>query len=71
MKTLDKPITRRCAVAAWNRRRLVVTLMPGDVLGFRLERCRQRYYIPLASCFSLAVKSYVAATAKPRRKARR
>ena len=47
MTSTDKPVTRRTvAPHARKQRRIVVTLGPGDVVGFRLERepeARVRY----------------------------
>jgi len=68
---LNKPVTRRCLVASDAGRRLVVTLMPGDVLGIRLSRGRQHFIIPLLSCYHYAVKMHVAARRAERSKKKR
>lgn len=58
---LHKPVARRCLVAGDAGRRLVVELLPGDTIGFRLVRGRQRFYLPLIACYHMAVKAHVAA----------
>jgi len=42
-------------------RRTVVTLAPGDVIGFRAERTRKTYWTSLAACMDMAIKQEVAA----------
>jgi hypothetical protein len=70
MTDLTKSIRRR---TCGNHRgaRFVVTLEPGDVIGFRIERKRRTYHTTLAACFDLAVRMNVAAekAAKKARKA--
>lgn len=70
---LARPVTRRCTLPHRGRR-LVVTLVPGDVLELRPERTRRAEYLPLAAAYDLAVKMRVAAERADRarrRKARR
>jgi hypothetical protein len=57
---LARPVTRRCTLPHRGRR-LVVTLMPGDVLELRPERTRRAEYLPIAAAYDLAVKMRVAA----------
>ena len=52
MTDLHKTIRRRSREQfAHYRRRIVVSLEPGDVIGMRLERTRTTYRAPLASVF--------------------
>lgn len=53
MTTLLKPVRRSTASAPIferGHRRVVVTLLPGDCIGFRLERTRREYVLPIADC---------------------
>ena len=72
MTELRKPIKRRtvdqCATV---RRRLVVAMLPGDVLAFR-EECRRRWYTaPIAKVFVTVAQWNVNAERAERRKNRR
>jgi hypothetical protein len=58
MTDLNKPVRRRCALPHRGRR-IVVSLEPGDLLGFRLERTRRTEYLPVAACYDAAVKARV------------
>jgi hypothetical protein len=60
MTDLDKPVKRR-SVGTHRKRRFVVILMPGDVIGFREERRRKVYTAPLAAVFDWTLKTNVAA----------
>jgi hypothetical protein len=52
MTTLNKPVCRRTREPfAHYRRRIVVTLGPGDVLGMRLERTRTTFTATLAAVY--------------------
>jgi hypothetical protein len=55
MTTIDKSVTRR-SVSDHSRfkRKIVVTLGPGDVIGFRLDRERTTKYLPLESLYDQA-----------------
>ncbi len=66
MTDLKKRVRRVSMGNGVNRRRFVVTLEPGDVIGFRDVRSRTTYWTSLAACYALAVKAEVA-----RRKAER
>ena len=59
MTSLTKTVARR-SIQAHRGRRTVVTLEPGDLIGFREEGRRTTYYLPLSACFDLAVKVEVA-----------
>ena len=59
MTSLTKQV-RRKTVAAHRGRRVVVTLAPGDVIGFRFERTRTTFWTSLAACMDMAVRQEVA-----------
>lgn len=72
MTNLEKPVRRRSrAPFAHYRRRIVITLEPGDVLAMRLERTRTTYRAPFASVFQQLVEWQVAAERQQKRKARK
>ena len=72
MTELRKPIHRRTAEPfAHYRKRIVVTLEPGDVLTMRLERTRTRYQAPLADVFRLLAQWHAAAAARRKREERK
>lgn len=55
MTDLTKAVKRRtCGMHRGTR--FVVTLEPGDVIGFRIERKRRTFYTTLAACFDMAVR---------------
>lgn len=76
MTPLDRTVRRRSKGFGVNRRSFVVSLEVGDLIGFRDLRRRKTYYLPLATCYALAVKAEVAqrkaekakATKAPRRR---
>lgn len=53
MTDLNKRIARRTIKTVFEKghRRVVVTLEPGDMLGLRLERTRETYYVSLTDLF--------------------
>lgn len=73
---LHKSVARKSNGNGPNRRRFVITIEPGDVIGFRDERRRKTYYLSLAGCYEMAIKAEVAAKrrekskGKPRKVAR-
>lgn len=67
---LQRPVTRRTA-SRHRGRRVVVTIAPGDVIGFREERTRKTYWITLGACFDMAVKIEVARLKEEKKKARK
>lgn len=72
MTELRKPIHRRTAAPfAHYRRRIVVTLEPGDVLTMRLERTRTRYHASLADVFRQLAQWHATATARQKRAERK
>jgi hypothetical protein len=54
MTDLNKPVRRRGNIP-YRGRRIVVSLEPGDLLGFRLERTRRTEYLTVAGCYERAV----------------
>lgn len=64
MIEVKRAVTRRtiAPVTGSRGRRIVVTLYPGDAIGFREEGTRHTYLTTIGACYSLAVKQEVAAT---------
>jgi hypothetical protein len=54
MTDLNKPVRRRGQLP-YRGRRIVVSLEPGDLIGFRLERTRRTEYLTMAGCYERAV----------------
>lgn len=53
---LHKSVSRETiAVTSRRNETVIVTLLPGDMLGFRVKNKRTRFTISLAHCFNLAV----------------
>ena len=74
MTDLRKPVSRVTDTSVRFRgqlRRLVVTLLPGDVIELRPQGCRQRYVLPLDHVYSLAVKAAARALVEERKKNRK
>lgn len=55
MTDLTKRIKRR-TVAPIRGRRIVVSLHPGDVIGFREERTRKEYLLSISGAYTYAVR---------------
>lgn len=54
MTDLNKRVSRRTREPLMHyRRRIIVSLEPGDVIGMRLERTHTTYTAPLASVFRI------------------
>lgn len=70
MTELNKPVTRRTRLPHRRGRRLVVTMLPGDVIELREERTRTAFYLTIGAAFDVAVKMYVAAKRAEKRKGR-
>ncbi|MDE2106301.1 MAG: hypothetical protein KGL39_54275 [Patescibacteria group bacterium] len=71
MTNLETPVRRRTrAPFGHYRRRIVVTLEPGDILAMRLERTRTTYRAPLASVFRQLVEWHAQAQRRDKRDAR-
>ena len=72
MTDLHKTIRRRSRDQfAHYRKRIVVSLEPGDVIGMRLERTRTTYRAPLASVFRTLADWHARAEARAKREARK
>ena len=72
MTELRKPLRRRTAGAYDHQgRRVVVTLLPGDVIAFRWERTRRTFTAPINSVMRQVVKWNVDAERAARRLSRR
>lgn len=64
MTDITTEVTRRSiAPHARHGRKIIVTLGPGDVIGFRLERERATKYLPLESLYDQADVKAAAALA--------
>ena len=71
MTPLTKQVARKSTGNGPNRRRYVVTLAPGDVIGFRDERRRKTFWLSISACYELAIRSDVAAEKRMKKKARK
>lgn len=74
MTSISKPITRRTIKPFMHyRRRLVVTLLPGDLLAIRLERDHKArcVFMPIADIYRQLVTRRALTEARERAKARR
>jgi hypothetical protein len=73
MTTLTRPLRRATArhysvLYAGDRRPIIVSLLPGDVIEFREYRRRQVFSLPIDYAFKCAVTSAArAAKSKPKR----
>jgi hypothetical protein len=61
-------IVRRRGQLPYRGRRIVVSLEPGDLLGFRLERTRRTEYLTVAGCYERAVMIRVVAERAAKKK---
>ena len=72
MTDLRKPVKRRTIEQCYTvRRRLIVALLPGDVLAFREEGRRRWYSAPLPRVFITVARWNVEAERAERRNNRR
>jgi hypothetical protein len=72
MTDLIKPIRRRSRDSfAHYRKRIIISLEPGDVLGMRLERTRTTYRANLAAVFRLLADWHAQAETRRKREARK
>lgn len=70
---LKKPVSRRTETVRRDRgklRRYVITLYPGDLIGFRLEKCRQEELLPVGVAYETAVRLRVAKERDEKKKSR-
>ena len=70
MTDIRKPVHRRTVSPNYMGRRIVVSIEPGDVLGFREERTRRTFRLPVSACWQFAVKLAVAADKAEKRRAK-
>lgn len=58
MTNTTSPVTRRSIGTVFDRgnRRVIVTVGPGDVVSFRLERQRQTYTAAIQALFEVAAR---------------
>lgn len=60
MTDITKRLRRRCVAAiAWGPdrgKRIIVELAPPDLIGLRPERTRRTLYLPVSTCYDLALK---------------
>ena len=66
MTDLRRRVKRR-TVNSHRGRRIVVSLLPGDVLGFREERTRKEYLLSIAGAYVYAVRLEVERRKQERR----
>ena len=71
MTELTKRVKRRTIGRVRGGRRIVVSLHPGDVLGFREERTRKEYVLSIAGAYTYAVTLEVARRKRERAEARK
>ena len=60
MTPLRKRVQRRTTAPVRGGRRVVVSLLPGDVIGFREERTRTEYLLSISGAYTYAVRLAVA-----------
>ena len=71
MTDLARPVRRRCRDPfAHYRKRLVVSLEPGDVLAMRLERTRTTLRAPLAAVYRTLADWHARAEIRRKRETR-
>jgi hypothetical protein len=70
MIELYKPVKRRTRSPHRRGRRVIVSLLPGDLLAFRDERSRTEFVLPIGAAYDVAVKVHVAAMKAARKAAR-
>lgn len=66
-KTVRRKTRERFRSWGKDARQIIVSIEPGDVLGFRLLRARKTYYLPVAFAMDYAIRLEVAE--RKRRKA--
>ena len=66
MTNLKRAVRRR-TIGLHRGRRIMVALVPGDMLALRMERCRQTEYVLLAAIYDYAVKARVLSERNQRR----
>ncbi len=71
MTDLRRIVKRKTIYPCYSGRRLVVLLMPGDVLGLKEERCHKVFTAPLSKVFAMVVRWTVDAERAERKKNRK
>lgn len=74
MTNLNKPVKRvshGLVREQGRRRRIVITLRPPNVLGFRAKGCRKEYQLTAEVCYTMAVRAEVLEKKKKRKKRKR
>lgn len=72
MTDLEKPVRRRGRFPfAHYRKRIVVSLEPGDILAMRLERTRTTYRAEMAAVFRQLAEWHASAERRRKREERR
>lgn len=65
-----KPVAR-ITMLPHRGRRIIVTIEGGDLIGLRLERCRQVEYASIAAMYDYAVKSRISSERNAKRKGKK
>lgn len=71
---LTKKVSRKSGVAQFSRgklRRVIVTLYPNDVIGFRLEKTSKEELLPLGAAYVYAARLRVANEKRQREMAKK
>jgi len=68
---LTKEVRRKSSGLGINRRQYMVTLAPGDTIGFRDLRTRKTFWTSLAACYAMAVRQEVAFEKSQKAKAKK
>jgi hypothetical protein len=72
MTDLARPVRRRCRDPfAHYRKRIVVSLEPGDVLAMRLERTRTTFRAPLSAIYRTLAEWHARAEIRRKREERK
>lgn len=58
---LKKSVARKSNGQGPNHRRYIISIEPGDVIGFRDAHRRKTYYLSLRACYEMAIKAEVLA----------
>lgn len=70
---LKKPVNRITETTRRERgknREFIVTLYPGDVIGFRFKGCRKEELLPIGLAFNMAIRLRIADDKEKRKKSR-
>ena len=64
MTALQRLVKREAQRSHDHGRPIIVSLEPGDLIGFRLKGTRTAYRTTILACYSLAARTYAAAVKK-------